>query len=111
LPSAAHVLTLINTQEMPKCGKLKMRVMVIRKSRPMEMTTITIPLESDLAQAYKTASAEEQEKIQILLRLFLREVAELSNQVLTTLMDTISDQAETRGLTPEILESLLDDHE
>lgn len=89
-----------------------MGVIVIRKCQSMEMTTITIPLDADLAQVYKTASAEDQEKIQLLLRLLLREVVDFSAQMpLNALMDAISDRVQARGLTPEILESLLGDHE
>lgn len=72
-------------------------------------TTITIPVDADTARAYQAASAEDQRKIQLLLRLRLRELTSLPNVSLRELMDEIGAQAEARGLTPDILETLLQD--
>ncbi len=72
-------------------------------------TTITIPVDADTARAYQVASAEDQRKIQLLLRLRLRELTSLPNVSLRELMDEIGAQAEARGLTPDILETLLQD--
>lgn len=66
------------------------------------MASITIPVPVELAAVYDTASSEEQQKIQVLMRVWLRELA--SNVPLNQLMDEISDRAAARGLTPEILE-------
>jgi hypothetical protein len=77
----------------------------------MKMSTITIPLDYDLAQVYNTAPAEDQEKIQVLLSLWLREMMTPGSFSLSALMDSISDRAQARGLTPKILESLLDNDE
>ena len=69
--------------------------------------TITLPVDTDTASAYRAASIEDQKKIQLLLRLRLRELAELPSRSLREIMDDIGAKAEARGLTPEILESLL----
>jgi hypothetical protein len=72
-------------------------------------TVIPIPVDAETARVYRDASAEDQKKIQLLLRLRLRELAELPNSSLAEIMDEIGTKAEARGLTPEILESLLRD--
>ncbi len=72
----------------------------------MAMATINIQLDKDAAQIYTTASVENQEKLRMLLSFWLREF-DVSSIPLTDLMDEISDKAQARGLTPEILESLL----
>jgi len=69
--------------------------------------TITIPLDADTAKLYTEASAEMQRKFQVLLSLWLREFV-VSPRSLQVIMDEISQKAQTRGLTTEILESLLD---
>ena len=69
--------------------------------------TITLQVDTDTASAYRAASIEDQKKIQLLLRLRLRELAELPSRSLREIMDDIGAKAEARGLTPEILESLL----
>jgi hypothetical protein len=75
----------------------------------MPETVITIPVDAETARAYHTASADDQKKIQLLLRLRLRELAELRTDSLADIMDRIGAKAEARGLTPEILEALLYD--
>ena len=70
---------------------------------------ITIPVDDATARIYRTASAEDQKKIQLLLRLRLRELAEMPSGSLRAIMDMIGAKAEERGLTPDILETLLSD--
>jgi hypothetical protein len=72
-------------------------------------TTIPIPVDANTASAYRAASAEEQKKIRLLLRLRLRELTEMPAVSLRKLMDDIGTKAEARGLTPDILEILLRD--
>jgi len=72
----------------------------------MTTTTITIPLDTDTANLYTEAPAEVRKKVQLLLSLWLRELV-LSPRSLQSVMDEISQKAQERGLTPEILESLL----
>lgn len=75
------------------------------------MTTSTISLEVDVdtARAFAEASAPEKQKIQLLLALRLRELLNRPARPLKEVMDEIGAKAQARGLTPEILESLLRD--
>ena len=74
-------------------------------------TTITLPLDAATAAAYSRASSADQQKIQLLFRVLLREYIAPSNMSLKELMNDISDKAQARGLTPEVLEELLRDDE
>lgn len=75
----------------------------------MTNTVIPISVDEATAVAYNQASAEEQRKIQILLRLRVRELFAQPDVSLSQVMDDIGGKAEARGLTPEILETLLGD--
>lgn len=77
------------------------------------MTTLplSLPVDADVAKAYAAASAEDQKKIQLLLSLRLQELIASPNIPLQTVMDELSKKAEARGLTPEVLESILNDDE
>jgi hypothetical protein len=75
----------------------------------MAKTTIAIPVDATTAQIYLTASPADRQKMQMLLRLRLRELTEMPHQSLSEVMDQIGAQAKERGLTPEILEDLLRD--
>lgn len=72
----------------------------------MQTETITISLDTNSAQIYASASAEDQKKMRLLLSLWLREFG-ASSKPLNILLDEISDKAQARGLTPEILNTLL----
>ena len=74
----------------------------------MAIATVSIPLDDDIAQIYTSASADDKKKLHLLLSFWLREF-ELPSNSLATLMDSISKKAQSRGLTPEILETLLAD--
>jgi hypothetical protein len=75
------------------------------------MATSTIPLEVDAetAKAFAAASAEDRRKLQLLLRLRLRELTARAARPLREVMDEIGRYAESQGLTPADLESLLRD--
>jgi hypothetical protein len=75
----------------------------------MGTTTITIPLDSDLARVYNSASPQDRRKITALLSLWLSELAAPGGKSLDELMDSISDNAQARGLTPETVEPSLND--
>lgn len=72
----------------------------------MATTTITLQVDADLAQAYRSASANDQSKLELLLKLWLRELFVRSTS-LAALMDELSDKAQERGLTAEKLEEML----
>lgn len=75
----------------------------------MATKTITIQVDAEAAKAFAAASPEEQRKIQLLLNLRLQDLTISRGKSLKTIIDEIGARAEARGLTPEILESILRD--
>jgi hypothetical protein len=73
----------------------------------MGTNSITIRVSPEAASAYETAPAEQQRKLDVLLSLKLPEVMR-SNRPLEVIMTEMSRKAQERGLTPELLESILD---
>ncbi len=71
--------------------------------------SLTFHLMPSSAKIYKSTTAENQRKIQALLSLWLREIGSSDSDTLGNSMDTISDRAQERGLTPDILNQLLED--
>jgi hypothetical protein len=104
----------VDPRQQDLCNNLQKPVESSRKSDhrqregvpPMPITNITIPLDTDTARVYSAASPEDQRKLRLLLTLWFREFA-VSRTPLRVIMDEISKKAQSRGLTPEILESLL----
>lgn len=72
------------------------------------MVTVNISLDNETAKVYKRASSADKKKMQLLLSLWLREF-EKPSTTLEQLMDDISRKAQERGLTPKIVESILND--
>ena len=75
----------------------------------MANATISIQVDEQTARAFAGASAEQQRKLQLLLNLRLRELTAGPARPLKQVMDDIGARAEAQGLTPDILESLLDE--
>jgi hypothetical protein len=75
----------------------------------MSTDTISITVDADAAQTFSAASPEERRKLELLLGLRLRELTAGRARPLQEVMDEIGTQAKARGLTPEILESMLRD--
>jgi hypothetical protein len=73
----------------------------------MALPTITIPLDPQTAQMYNSASAEQKHKMQALLGLWLRELVGGKQRSLQQILDEAERKAQARGLTPEMIESLL----
>lgn len=73
--------------------------------------TITLKVESDVARFYNDAPQSDKQKLQALFGSWLKQYAEADVESLKRTMDEISGNARSRGLTPEILESLLADEE
>ena len=69
---------------------------------------ITISIDADLAEIYRSASESERRKLDLLLNLRLRNAMETKRPI-QEVMDEISRKAQQRGLTPEILQSILDE--
>lgn len=71
-------------------------------------TTIAIPVDSETASRYSTASVAERRKVQMLVRLLLKETSATS-QTMQQTMDAMSAEAQANGLTETILDDLLRD--
>jgi hypothetical protein len=71
------------------------------------MATISLHVDHDTARAFSAASPEERRKLELLLSLRLRELIDEPARPLSEIMDEIARQAEAKGMTPEILDSLL----
>ncbi|MGL5032866.1 MAG: hypothetical protein ACRC6M_03590 [Microcystaceae cyanobacterium] len=73
------------------------------------METITIPVDSEIKTAFEQATPETLQKLTTMVSLFLKNSPK--EKTLTEVMAKISDKAQARGLTPEILESILADED
>lgn len=69
---------------------------------------ITIQVDPAAALAYRSVSELERRKLDLLLSLRLREVTQ-PGASLEEVMNEISRNAQERGLTPEILQTILDE--
>ena len=69
---------------------------------------ITVSVDTDVADAYRAASDRDRRKLDLLVNLRLRE-AMRSKDALRDVMRDISRSAQRRGLTPEILQSILNE--
>lgn len=68
---------------------------------------VTVSVDPDLAAVYRSASDDERRKLDLLINLRLREATE-SRTSLRDVMAEISREARRRGLTPEVLQSVLE---
>jgi hypothetical protein len=73
----------------------------------METETITIPVDPESARSFYEAPPEKRRKLELLLRLRLRELTQEPARSLEQIMDDISKNAQAKGLTPDMLESML----
>ncbi len=74
----------------------------------MAIEQITVSVDSDVATAYRAATQSERQKLDLLVNLHLREVTR-SRQSIKEIAAEISQKAQQRGLTPEILKNILDE--
>lgn len=76
---------------------------------------VTIKISEETALQYQKITEFERQKIEQKLNEIitseLEKIRKKSNDKLTKLMDEISQKAIARGLTPEILEEILNEHE
>jgi hypothetical protein len=70
---------------------------------------IIIKVSPEIAQAYRSATDKQKQWFQAFTSLFFEQG--LGNEIdfLGKIMDEISDRAVARGMTPEILESILNE--
>ncbi|NJO83047.1 MAG: hypothetical protein HC828_09625 [Blastochloris sp.] len=73
----------------------------------MSEATITITLDKDVAEKYNTASDEERQKMNLLIRLFLEDMMVSDTRSAQEILNAIGYEAQRRGLTPEVLDQLL----
>ena len=72
----------------------------------METINLQIKVEPKVATLYEKLDSTQPKKIQLLLGVWLKEA--IANQTsLEDIMNQCSQEAQANGLTPEILESLL----
>lgn len=69
------------------------------------MENIMIQVDSDIAQAYRNADPELQKNAVLVCNLILKEV--LKNTSFEEIVQQIRQEAKEKGLTPEVLEELL----
>ena len=69
---------------------------------------ITVSVDTDVADSYRSASTGDRRKLDVLVNLRLREATE-SKKSLQEVMREVSRNAQRRGLTPGILKSILDE--
>ena len=77
----------------------------------MSTETITLEVDSEAAQVFRSASAREREKLRALLGIWLKEYARADTASLKGTMTEISQNAQSRGLTPEVLASMFKEPE
>ena len=69
---------------------------------------ITVTVDSDIAERYHSASEPERRKLDLLVNSYLRDMMTRRKSLEETTAE-LSRKAQERGLTPEILQSVLDD--
>jgi hypothetical protein len=74
----------------------------------MDTKNITIRVNAEVARIFETASEEQRRKLEALLSLKLSDVTR-HKRTLEEVMSEISQNAQARGLTPEILDSILNE--
>jgi len=71
------------------------------------MKTISIQIDEDTAQAFQSSQPEQQQQIQSWLNQWMRQALKISK--LQNTMDRLSDEAVANGLTPEILQAIINE--
>ena len=74
----------------------------------MDMKTIQIRVSSEIAEMFAAASEQEKRKIEALISLKLGDLTK-PKRSLEEVMDSMGQYAQAQDLTPEILESILND--
>jgi hypothetical protein len=74
----------------------------------MDTEMISIRVDAEAARTFRSMPDQDRRKLEALLSIRLSE-ATRPGESLNTVVQEISDKAKERGLTPEILKSLLDE--
>jgi len=73
----------------------------------MASRNISIPVDAQTERAWGAMGADERRKIESILGVWLRELAREQPESLQNVMEGAGREAQARGLTAEILESIL----
>lgn len=73
----------------------------------MSTEAITLEVDADAATAFRSASVEERKKFVAFVSFLMKEFGKGPSPSLQETMDEISRNARAKGLTPEILNSIL----
>jgi hypothetical protein len=71
----------------------------------LSMETITIQVSADLAKAYREAGLQQQQQIQNIVNDWLKIL--IQDQSLENIIRELQEQANSNGLTPELLDVIL----
>jgi HD-like signal output (HDOD) protein len=71
------------------------------------MKTIGIQIDEDIAQAFQSSQPAQQQQIQEWLNQWMRQALKITK--LQNTMDRLSDEAVANGLTPEILQAIINE--
>lgn len=77
------------------------------KKADMKTEEITIRVDSETAQTYRSADEQQKSRLNVLFNLYLAQ-AESDTDSLEDIIKQTSKEAEQNGMTPEILAELLD---
>jgi len=75
----------------------------------MTVATIRIQLEDRTAQRFAAAPADRRAQLSLLIGELIEQFAKSTPATLFALMDEMSYEASQNGMTPEILDAILDD--
>jgi hypothetical protein len=71
------------------------------------METITIEVEREIAKAYQNSSSTERQKIQLTFNVLFKQI--MNTRSLEDIIQEMQTQAKANGLTPKILDEILQD--
>lgn len=75
----------------------------------LQKATITLTIDAEAVEVFQASSDDDKEKLQILVSSLFKQYGKSNLNSLKHTMNEISQKAQARGLTPEILESILED--
>jgi hypothetical protein len=75
----------------------------------VETSPLTIHVDSEAARAYQDACEQDRRKIKLLLDIELRKVVSPGPSRLLDVIERMGREAEANGMTPESLESIMND--
>ena len=75
----------------------------------MTVAMIRVPIDDNSARILEQTPVEKQAQLRLLIRQLVAEFAQSTPATLFAQMDAMSQEAQRRGLTPELLDTLLRD--